>query len=325
MKPRIALCFSGQTRHINEHPMFLNQYKEVINLFSDFDIDFFGHTWSDQPKPHPDFLDGYDKFIQTDQEEIWNAVNTQNPNVPQRMFWNYLPNRPVWYENAEFEAMLNGHGDFRQWAKNIIKGTLGQIWSAHECFKLVEQSGKDYRYVVRLRWDAMIQLRKHISAELDDAGIEFIYRPEDRMHDKDLIQLMEVFRTTLREITYNNRLPETRSQKMQLPDNWDVLSTDCNFIPNNNGMVFINDHLFVIKGESFMKSGIGLKDPIELFDRIVEKGDAVIAPSQIGFNSSHTLWVEWLFNCGFNVMPVLPDITTTNGDNSNKENKKWNI
>jgi len=324
MKPRIALCFSGQTRHINEHPMFLDQYKEVISLFSDFDIDFFGHTWSDQPKPHPDFLDGYDKFIQTDQEEIWNAVNTESTYASQRMFWNYLPNKSSWYDNNEFKSMLKGHGNFLQWARDVIKGTLGQIWSAHECFKLVEQSGKDYHYVVRLRWDTMIQLRKHISAELDDAGIEYIYSPENRKHDKDLIQLMEAFRTTLREITYNNRLPDTRSQRMDVLDNWDVLSTECNLMPSNNGMVYVNDHLFVIKGESFMKSGIGLKDPIELLDKIVVKGD-VVAPYQVGFNSSHTLWMEWLFTCGFNVMPALLDVTTANGSMSKKENKKWNI
>jgi len=323
MKPKIALCFSGQTRHINEHPMFLEQYKEVISLFSDFDIDFFGHTWSDQPKPHPDFLHGYDKFIQTNQEEIWKAVTTFNRNAPSRMFWNYLPNRPAWYENGEFEAMLNGHGDFMQWAKDVIKGTLGQIWSAHECFKLVEQSGKDYRYVVRLRWDSMIQLRKHISDE-NKRGIEYIYNPEKRKHDKDLIELMEVFRTTLREITYNNRLPDTRSQKMCLPDDWDVLATECNFIPNNNGIVFVNDHLFVIKGESFMRSGIGLKDPIELFDRIMMKKD-VTTHFQPGFSSSHTLWMEWMFTCGFNVMPALLDITTASGLTSAKPNKKWFI
>jgi hypothetical protein len=316
MKPKVALCFSGQTRHINENPMFLEQYKEIISLFSDFDIDFYGHTWTDQPKPHPDFLHGYTEFIQTNQEQIWNAVTTKG-DIPPRMFWNFLPQKSSWYDDDEFQHVLNGELDFIQWAKKMIKGTLGQIWSAHECFRLVEQSGKDYLYVVRLRWDILIQHREDIAENRP-------YDAQEREHDEKIIQLKEGFRHTLREITQHNRLPHDRTQRNDLVAGWDVLSVECEFIPYDNGMVFLNDHLYVIKGESFMKSGIGTKTPIWLFDSMLTNTH-IDKLKFLGFGSSHTLWMEWLMNANFNILPCLPDITTPNGDMSKKENKKWNI
>lgn len=317
MKPKIALCFSGQTRHINEHPAFLDQYKEIISMFSEFDIDFYGHTWSDQPDPDPEFLYGYEKFIKTNQEEIWNAVTTRNSIAPGRMFWNFLPQKSEWYHEDEFQHVLNGKIDFTQWAKKMIKGTLGQIWSAHECFRLVEQSGKDYLYVVRLRWDILIQHRDHVNSR-------YVYDTQDRLQDEKIISLLEEFKNTLREITHNNQLPPNRSQRMDLGSRWDVLTAECEFIPADNGFAYVNDHIFVLKGESFMKSGIGVKKPIELFDDMLVNNN-LKHHENLGFGSSHTLWMEWFMNSNFNLLPCLPDITTSNGQMDGKPNKKWNI
>lgn len=317
MKPKIALCFSGQTRHINEDPAFLAQYKEIISMFSEFDIDFYGHTWSDQPDPDPEFLYGYEKFIKTNQEEIWNAVTTRGSTVPGRMFWNFLPQKSEWYHEDEFQHVLNGKIDFTQWAKKMIKGTLGQIWSAHECFRLVEQSGKDYLYVVRLRWDILIQHRDHVNKNI-------VFNSQDRLQDEKIISLLEEFKNTLREITHNNQLPSNRSQRMDLGSKWDVLTAECEFIPADNGFAYVNDHIFVLKGESFMKSGIGVKKPIELFDSMIVN-HSLTFHKFLGFGSSHTLWMEWFMNSNFNLLPCLPDITTANGHMDGKPNKKWNI
>jgi hypothetical protein len=73
-----------------------------------------------------------------------------------------------------------------------------------------------------------------------------------------------------------------------------------------------------------MKSGIGTKTPIWLFDSMLTNTH-IDKLKFLGFGSSHTLWMEWLMNANFNILPCLPDITTPNGDMSKKENKKWNI
>lgn len=69
MKTRLAICVSGQIRNDTK---FLQSVYELFPRDT-FDIDFFGHTWNDQPTPA--YTDTWFKmFFKTDQAEIWYRV-----------------------------------------------------------------------------------------------------------------------------------------------------------------------------------------------------------------------------------------------------------
>ena len=55
--PKIAICVSGQTRHLNQSPKFMQDFFDVLDLFSEFDYDLYGHTWADQETPNNKVLD----------------------------------------------------------------------------------------------------------------------------------------------------------------------------------------------------------------------------------------------------------------------------
>ena len=48
MKHKIAICISGQTRGIDNSTALMSAFDPLKDLF---DIDFFGHTWTDQVAP----------------------------------------------------------------------------------------------------------------------------------------------------------------------------------------------------------------------------------------------------------------------------------
>ena len=59
---KIAICVSGQTRHFNKDPSYTDDFYEVLDLFSDYDYDLFGHTWADQEDPHSEVLNKFTEY-----------------------------------------------------------------------------------------------------------------------------------------------------------------------------------------------------------------------------------------------------------------------
>jgi len=298
VKPKIAICYSGQTRHINEDPCYTDDFYDILSLFSEFDCDLYGHTWSDQEDPNQEILKNFKDFQKTDQEDIWNAVKLID--YKQLCFWNFLPGNSHWPTVQEYKDVVNGNEDFIDFAKQRIKGGIGQVWSAHECFKLVKaQSHGEYTYVVRLRWDLKIQYQ----------------------YGKDVLaKLKDQFRDVLKTMAMPHPAkPPTSRTTHPLNNTWDVLTTDmvemnpCMYLP------YINDHVFVIRGSSFRDSIIVKKSPIQILQDIAKDND------QSSFPSAHSLWITWLFRCEFRVVSALPDITTGNGHGEGKINKEWNF
>ena len=297
-KKRIAICYSGQTRHINDDPVFTEDWYNILGLFDEFDCDLFGHTWEDQVTPNDDILSNFKVFKKTNQEDIWDAVKLMNIIG----FWQFLPEGADWHLKPEYQDIINNNGDFIDFAKKRISGTLGQLWSAHECFHLIKALAHwpDYEYVVRLRWD--------LNSTFANTS------------QNEIMLLRDQFKDALRNYArdrHKQPLTSTRSARYGDFNSADILATDMLYNGRHN-TPFVNDHLFVIKGISFLQSKIIRQTPIEAFSHMARN-----SPS--GFPTSHTLWVEWFNYFNLHLQTALPDITSSNGPSDGKINKEWNI
>ena len=73
-KVKIAICISGQTRHLNNNPKYTEDFNNILGLFDEYDYDLFGHTWSDQEDPHSEILKQFTDYRSDSQDIIWNTI-----------------------------------------------------------------------------------------------------------------------------------------------------------------------------------------------------------------------------------------------------------
>ena len=153
MKPKIAICVSGQTRGIADTSTLVRSF----DCFADsFDIDFFGHTWTDQVAPIN--INDFRNFQHTDQDEIWHEFKKD--------IFNMIPFNNDWNQHPAYIKLLNGDGNFSEFAKDRVKGVFGQIVSNYKCIEQINAS--EYVAIIRWRWDALnVHPSKFINDLLD--------------------------------------------------------------------------------------------------------------------------------------------------------------
>ena len=208
-KLKIAVCISGQLRSYNS-----SQYKiiDAINyLFPEdqYDVDFYGHTWTDQEKPEN--LSIFKGFIQEDQNNIWEFAK---PNLHE-----YIAYRSEWWDQQEYKDILNNEGNLVGFYKNILKGGLAQVWSHHQCVKQIENVF-NYRSIIRCRWDGML------------TNLDYYKEPNDHElnYAKDII---------------HNFISKQPTETM----NTFKINALCNhaLLTTATANAFIDDHFFVMK------------------------------------------------------------------------------
>lgn len=141
MKHKIAICISGQTRGIDNSTALMSAFDPLKDLF---DIDFFGHTWTDQVAPIN--INDFKNFQHTDQDEIWHEFKED--------IFNMIPVNSKWNQHPEYIKLLNGDGNFSEFAKSRVNAVFGQIVSNHKCLKQINTS--EYVAVIRWRWDDIL-------------------------------------------------------------------------------------------------------------------------------------------------------------------------
>ena len=157
-KPRIAICVSGQTRHFNENPQYIDDLNSILELFDEFEYDLYGHTWADQEDPKQEVLDRFTAYESEDQRIIWdeiiNLMYVDSSQTPAK-YHQFFQIDDDWKHKKEFMDMLHGKSDqnYLEFCKERINGTIGQVWSAHRSFQLMipHMKTKSYQAVVRLR------------------------------------------------------------------------------------------------------------------------------------------------------------------------------
>lgn len=300
---KIAICFSGQTRHFNKDPKYTSDFYEILELFDDYDYDLFGHTWADHEDPHDKVRQKFKEYKSEDQEIIWDTIinlrPTENRYFP---FWEqFFQTKEQWYEKPEYMDILKGKSDvnYIDFAKERIKGTVGQIWSAHESFLLTKPYWKENNYsmVVKLRWDLMIKYFE---------GHDWVNDNKKRFKN----QLRDWIN---KEVDFGNMFQHPTC----------LCSDDCLF--EHGETSFTNDHLFVFWGKEFgAYSNILKTTPIELLGQLLGsyQPNSYTIPH---LPSAHTLWMDWILYNDFVVSAKLPNLTQANGPSGNKINKEWNI
>ena len=128
---KIAICYSGQTRHFNKDPRYTQNFYEILDLFNEYDYDLFGHTWADHEDPHSEVLDKLTEYRSDDQKIIWDAITDLRP-TPNKYFpiWTqFFQTQPEWYDKPEYMDMLKGKSDknFIDFIKNESSNPLGRF------------------------------------------------------------------------------------------------------------------------------------------------------------------------------------------------------
>lgn len=138
MKHKIAICISGQTRGVADTSELVRSFDQ---LKDSFDIDFFGHTWTDQVAPSN--ITDFRNFQHTDQDEIWHQFKGD--------IFNMIPFNESWNQHPAYIKLLNGDGNFSEFAKSRVNGVFGQVVSNYKCIEQINAS--EYVAVIRWRWD----------------------------------------------------------------------------------------------------------------------------------------------------------------------------
>jgi len=301
-KDKIAICFSGQTRHFNDERRYTNDFYEILELFDDYDYDLFGHTWADHKFPHGEIKQRFKECRRTDQEIIWDNILFHSAHGKEYgLHWEqFFQSNEDWYHKPEYMDILSGKSDvsYIDFAKERIKGTAGQVWSAHESFLLTKPyfESSNYVAVIKLRWDLMIKRYE---------GDDWVNTNKERF--KNMLS-----NWINKEVDFRN------------PFHYPTCLCVDDFIITERSSPYANDHIFAMHGDEFSNSKILKLTPIQFLSSLLLSYQPSTQTLPV-LPSAHTLWMEWILHAGFTVSPKLPNITQANGPSEGKINKEWNI
>jgi len=167
---KIAICVSGQTRGIADTSALVNSFA-LLKHSAEFDIDFFGHTWTDQVAPIN--INDFRNFQHTDQDEIWHEFKGD--------IFNMIPFNSDWNQHPEYIKLLNGDGNFSEFAKDRVKGVFGQIVSNYKCIEQINTS--EYVAIIKWRWDNILRNPAEFTKYLIDF-VEYKNIHSDRLYER---------------------------------------------------------------------------------------------------------------------------------------------
>lgn len=157
---KIALCFSGQPRFINEcSPLILK------NVIQDYDVDVFAHLWFDdelQNKPYKHGGDGGWVEQRIQKNAIDDFVETYKPlemMVEHSKFFGD-PDLDIDFEVSEKKHWAGGLDKEPDFQERQINNSISYFYSlceANKLRKLYEYNNKvKYDYVIRCRTDTQV-------------------------------------------------------------------------------------------------------------------------------------------------------------------------
>ena len=143
MKPKLAICISGQTRiHNSVEDEFHHGLKALFG--SEFDYDLYAHTWNDQVLPTQ--AHRYTVLRTTDQSQLWKHMVSQGNPFSAMILTEKLQNTP------EYHTAISGESSLVNLMEKCITGIYSQLVSAWHAFDSVNEPEK-YSAFVRFRWD----------------------------------------------------------------------------------------------------------------------------------------------------------------------------
>lgn len=273
---KIAICVSGQTRKADTSALV----KSFDCLKDSFDIDFYGHTWTDQVAPSN--INDFKNFQHTDQDEIWHEFKGD--------IFNMIPFNQDWNHQPEYIKLLNGNGNFSEFAKSRVNSVFGQIVSNYKCIKQINAS--EYDAIIKWRWDSFFVVQE---------ATQFI---------KDLIDFIS------HENIHNKKI---------IRDN-DPIGVGLNMrIGITPGNTYIEDRFFLFRKSHIAK----LSDKVDVYQslrNVYLNNNKVNDKDQGTRLHSHALWVAYFIESNIQMLPCLTDIAYFCKISRRESllNKKWN-
>jgi len=277
VKPKIAICISGQTRGVADTSALVRGFDKVKDLF---DIDFFGHTWTDQVAPSN--ITDFRNFQHTDQDEIWHQFKGD--------IFNMIPFNESWNEHPAYIKLLNGDGNFSEFAKSRVNGVFGQIVSNYKCIEQINAS--EYVAVIRWRWDNILRNK--------NSPNEFINDLRDFVEQKNI---------------HNNHLNK-RNEPIGVSYNMRIGSSPSNTFIDDQVFLFRANHVNQLVGDDVYQT---LRN-VYKFDNANYK--------DINRLHSHALWAAYFVESNFTMLPCLTEWTGFAKQEGPRTesllNKEWN-
>ncbi len=206
---RIAIVFSGQTRGYNDIPKIWESYQsleqKLYETYPDLEtIDYYGHTWDDQPLPFnkDDFVD----VVVSSQSEIDDWVNED--------FFSRAYQNPHNEEWQDFRKQLfdDPHKVLNRMLYNS-RAAYGQIFSF---FHSIAHISHDYDAYFRTRWDLVIE---------QPDGVNIFFGEACKKEHPALMLNTRTYMKPLEKSNYSIRA-----------DRRDWFMDDTHFILNHSGM-----------------------------------------------------------------------------------------
>jgi len=139
---KVALCFSGQLRFVNEYSKFI-----IENIINHYHVDIYAHLWYNENmlgKPfHHEFNDLY-------KEKIDDFIKIYSPKKIKIENEYKMDDKIYNYKSNEQDLRISGED-----CKKCIFRMNSQFYSIQECYKLIENPD-DYDFIIRIRTDCYI-------------------------------------------------------------------------------------------------------------------------------------------------------------------------
>jgi len=284
-QPKIAFIWSGQTRDMSTLPEEVEKTMRSHRLISQgFDVDHFGHTWSDQEDPYNSYQ--MKRWHKTDQQDI---INWAMENYNRIMFHQDWTSEPEWHR-------LNKHQQFDR-VLELQKPIWGQIWSFLEgLHALGPQNVKNYDYIIKTRYD---------TAYYDHANTPSYTEAGDR----DEAFLCGEFNKKLHWLLNNYRYAPPSSA---------ITSID-GFASTASG--FIQDHVIVFRSSPQIKE-LASHPPGYILDQLIKRCQSDQYHSGLARHywesMTHSLWYQFIVKNEMYVTFHLPSIFSRNSSNTMK-------
>lgn len=148
MKPKIAICISGQTRTHNTREDQFHRGLEIL-FGSEFDYDLYAHTWDDQVLPTQ--AHRYTVLKTTDQSLLWKHMISKGNPFSAMFLTEKLQNTP------EYQSAISGESSLVHLMEKCITGIYSQLVGNWHAFDSITEPEK-YCAFVRFRWDVTVKL-----------------------------------------------------------------------------------------------------------------------------------------------------------------------
>jgi hypothetical protein len=145
---KIALCFSGQLRFVNEYHTFI-----LENIIKLYDVDIYAHFWWNEDMLNKSFHHEYNDLYK---ENIGDFIKLYSPKKI-KVDKKYSGNS----DNCIYKSCENHMYLDEENCKRVILTMKSQFYSVLECYNLIENAD-DYDFIIRLRTDCYISAPLHL-------------------------------------------------------------------------------------------------------------------------------------------------------------------